>query len=153
MDPASKPFLDPITIHDPVGEAYRMCQMGAREMMIRELAMNAIERVTSLPPEQRLIRLYGAHVSDMPVQKLAIWNRGGMDLPLLETFSLINVHSKRVSVDANFGRGAKIASLMSNMLGMRFRSCTNGRVYEVQLAVDPEDKTVGRVQFAEQSLA
>ena len=40
---------------------------------------------------------------------------------------------KQKSLDGNFGMGAKVASLPSNKLGMRYRSCKHGRVHEVIL--------------------
>lgn len=138
--------LDPITIHNPTGEAWRQCKMGAREMMIRELVMNAVEACRHLPEGEREVRLYSATVDPYPAEKLAIWNRGGMNLRTLLQFSDINAAiNKENRIDANFGRGAKIASIMSNRLGMRFRSCFAGRVLEVTLAADPEKEIVGKV--------
>jgi len=139
--------LDPITINNPTGEAWRQCKMGAREMMMRELVRNAIEACMEKPPGERLIRLYGTTVVGMPTQKLAIWNRGGMNLKALLQFSNINAAiDKRNAVDGNFGRGAKIAAIMSNLKGLRFRSCSGGSVLEVTLAADPVQEVVGRVE-------
>lgn len=56
---------------------------------------------------ERDIRLYGTTVQGMSGQKLAIWNRGGMNLKTLMQFSNINAAiDKTNAVDENFGRGA-----------------------------------------------
>jgi hypothetical protein len=137
-------YLDPITINNPTGEAWRQCKMGAREMMIRELVRNGIEGCRDKQKGQRLIRIYGTTIGG--VQKLSIWNRGGMTLRSLLQFSDINAAiDKRNAVDSNFGRGAKIASILSNAIGMRYRSCVEGRVLEVTLAADLDAETVGRI--------
>lgn len=139
--------LEAITINDPTGEAWRQCLMGKRQMMIRELVMNAIEACQHKPEKEREIRLYGVVVPDHSGQKLAIWNRGGMALKTLVKFADINAAiNKSTGHGKNFGRGAKIASIMSNMLGMRFRSCVDGRVLEVTLAADGAREIVGKVE-------
>jgi hypothetical protein len=48
--------------------------------------------------------------------------------------------NKSLGLDENFGVGAKVSSLANNKLGMRFRSCKAGRVSEVMLGYDPDEK-------------
>ena len=45
---------------------------------------------------------------------------------------------KTLGLDDNFGVGAKVSSLPNNRLGMRMRSCKNGRVSEIIIGEDPE---------------
>ena len=65
--------------------------------------------------------------------KLAIWNTGpGMDgHELLKICNIASSLGKEKSLMGNFGMGTKVASLPSNQRGMRYRSCKNGRVHEV----------------------
>lgn len=137
---------EPITVNRPQSEAWRQCQMGHREQMIRELVMNAVEACKDKPEGERDVRLYSVSNHAYPAPKLAIWNRGGMKLAAMKQFSDINAEiDKRNSVDENFGRGAKVASIMSNQLGMRFRSCYAGKVLEVTLAARPDLEKIVKV--------
>jgi anti-sigma regulatory factor (Ser/Thr protein kinase) len=135
----------PITIHNPQGEAYRAVAMGRRSMMFRELLKNAEEAAIKKPQSERQVRIYATHVED--TSKLSIWNRGGMTLSMLQQFVDINVQLDKINdLDRNYGRGAKIAGMMSNQLGMRYRSCVNGRVLQTTLAVDSENRFVGPIE-------
>jgi len=49
-------------------------------------------------------------------------------------------------LDENFGVGAKVSSLANNKVGMRFRSCKAGRVSEVILGYDPDQKLYVRFE-------
>ncbi|MGG2362341.1 hypothetical protein ACE4Z5_25705, partial [Salmonella enterica] len=51
---------------------------------------------------------------------------------------------KKKSLNGNFGMGAKVASLPSNQLGLRYRSCKNNRVHEVILC--KRDDVYGRLR-------
>jgi hypothetical protein len=55
--------------------------------------------------------------------------------------------NKSLGLDENFGVGAKVSSLASNKLGMRFRSCKMGRVSEVMLGYDPQSKQYVRFEY------
>jgi hypothetical protein len=150
--PLGPRLIDPIGIDDTYGEAYNLImRFGAREQMIRELLKNAEEAARQKPVGERLIRIYGTNLPQFGrTRKLAIWNRGGMSLSEFRRFANINVAiNKTNSPDDNFGRGAKIASLSSNKLGMRYRSCHGGRVLEVVLAVEEASRQVGRVEVSE----
>jgi hypothetical protein len=112
--------------------------------MIRELMMNALEAAHHAPPGRRLVEISEQQIDGVP--KLAMWNTGpGMDD--VELHRICNIASsigKEKSLTGNFGMGAKVASLPSNQLGMRYRSCKNGRVHEVILC--KRDGVYGRLR-------
>lgn len=104
-----------------------------KSMMIRELMMNALEAAQHAPEGRRIVEISAIRFDD--VDKLAIWNTGpGMDdQELLRICNIASSIGKEKSLTGNFGMGAKVASLPSNQLGMRYRSCKHGRVNEVIL--------------------
>ena len=103
-----------------------------RTMMLRELVMNAMEAASGASGEKR-VRIGKTTVGGVP--KLRIWNTGrGLSADeLLTVTDLSSSLFKTVSLDGNFGMGAKTASLTSNRHGLRYRSCREGRVSEVVL--------------------
>lgn len=113
-------------------------------MMIRELAMNALEAARHAPEQNRLVEFSAQDFQG--TQKLTIWNTGpGMDAAeLLHICDIASSIGKEKSLTGNFGMGAKVASLPSNQLGMRYRSCKNGRVHQVILC--KRDGTYGRLR-------
>jgi hypothetical protein len=56
--------------------------------------------------------------------------------------------NKSMSLDGNFGIGAKVSGLAASPEGIRYRSCKNGRVHEVVIGWDDEQGTY--VRFAAQ---
>ena len=103
-----------------------------RVMMLRELCQNAFDAALMAvgPKEVRIgFEVVGG------VHKLRIWNTGpGMDpISLHSMCDLSSSIGKLKSLDRNFGIGAKVAALPSNHLGLRYRSCADGRAYEVML--------------------
>ncbi|HTT84022.1 MAG TPA: hypothetical protein VMF67_11115 [Rhizomicrobium sp.] len=113
--------------------------------MIRELTMNAVEAAARADGEKIV------HWTSAPwrgMRKAVIWNTGpGMDAAALKAATDLACElNKSLGLDENFGVGAKVSSLASNRLGMRFRSCKLGRVSEVILGYDPETKLY--VRFA-----
>src|SRR5262245_45158966 len=104
-----------------------------KTMMIRELIMNAIEAARLAPEGEGLIEISAQPVND--TSKLTIWNTGpGMNAAdLLHISNIASTIGKEKSLTGNFGMGAKVASLPSNQLGIRYRSCKFGRVHEVIL--------------------
>jgi len=113
--------------------------------MIRELTMNAIEAAARADGEKIV------HWTSAPWQgtrKAVIWNTGpGMNAAELKAATDLACElNKSLGLDENFGVGAKVSSLASNRLGMRFRSCKNGRVSEVMLGFD--ESTGLYVRFA-----
>jgi hypothetical protein len=115
-----------------------------KAMMIRELMANAIEAARLAPEGQRLIEISSQVIDDVP--KLTIWNTGpGMDAAeLLHISNIASSIGKERSLTANFGMGAKVASLPSNQRGIRYRSCKFGRVHEVILC--KRDGIYGRLR-------
>lgn len=104
-----------------------------RTMMLRELVMNALEAASGAVAAPKLVRIFPSKVDGIP--KFCIWNTGrGMDAE--ELLSISNISSslfKKVSLDGNFGIGAKVSSLTSNNLGVRYRSCRAGKVHQIVL--------------------
>jgi hypothetical protein len=118
-----------------------------KTMMLRELLMNAIEAAQLAPPGHRLIEIGPRDIADVP--KLSIWNTGpGMSSEeLYHICDLAASIGKDKSLDANFGMGAKVASLPSNQYGLRYRSCKGGTVSEVILC--KRDGIYGRLRRGE----
>jgi hypothetical protein len=112
--------------------------------MIRELMMNAVEAAQHAPEGRRLVEISAQQIDGSA--KLTMWNTGpGLDA--VELHRICNIASslrKEKSLTANFGMGAKVASLPSNQRGMRYRSCKNGRVHEVILC--KRDGVYGRLR-------
>ena len=104
-----------------------------KSMMLRELVRNAIEAAQTAPLGERRVEISAIDMDGTP--KLAIFNTGrGMNPD--ELFRMCDIASsirKHNSLEQNFGMGAKVASLPSNRLGMRYRSCHEGRVCEVMI--------------------
>ncbi|KAK0342463.1 hypothetical protein LTR94_022196 [Friedmanniomyces endolithicus] len=100
-------------------------------MMIRELVRNAIEAAEHDETGHGLVEF--SAVQELGATKLVIWNNGpGMSADeLYNMCDLASSIGKEKGLDANFGMGAKVASLPSNKLGLRYRSCKAGRVSQV----------------------
>jgi hypothetical protein len=105
--------------------------------MIRELTMNSIEAAAKAEGEKIVHWTTGLYNG---VRKAVIWNTGpGMDaVELKKATNLACEVGKKLGLDDNFGVGAKVSSLPNNRLGMRMRSCKNGRVSEIIIGEDPE---------------
>jgi hypothetical protein len=113
--------------------------------MIRELTMNAIEAAVRAPGEKTVHWTSGNYKG---VRKAVIWNTGpGMDAAELKAATDLACQiDKSLGLDENFGVGAKVSSLANNKIGMRFRSCKAGRVSEVMLGYDPDEKLYVRFE-------
>jgi hypothetical protein len=113
--------------------------------MIRELTMNAIEAASRASGEKAVIWTTGQYQGH---RKAVIWNTGpGMDAgELKKATDLACEVGKKLGLDANFGVGAKVSSLPNNKLGMRMRSCKNGRVSEVIIGLDPDNEVYVRFE-------
>lgn len=126
------PVISPIQIDDKDFLIASTIERCPKIMMIRELAQNAFEAAAQAAVDRRVefrVEQQGG------VPKLVIWNTGpGMDgLELKKMCDLAASIGKRKGLDANFGMGAKVASLPSNKRGLIYRSCKAGRVNEVIL--------------------
>ena len=113
--------------------------------MFRELTMNALEAASRASGEKIVHWTTGTYKG---VRKAVIWNTGpGMDAAELKAATDLACEiNKSLGLDENFGVGAKVSSLASNKLGMRFRSCKAGRVSEVILGYDPDQKLYARFE-------
>jgi hypothetical protein len=105
--------------------------------MIRELTMNAIEAAAKADGDKTVHWTTGLYRG---VRKAVIWNTGpGMDpSELKKATDLACEVGKSLGLDDNFGVGAKVSSLPNNRIGMRLRSCKNGRVSEIIIGEDPD---------------
>jgi hypothetical protein len=102
-----------------------------KTMMLRELLQNAIEAAKMTPGGEGVITIEPVVIGE--VRKLSICNTGpGMGPENLRRMSDIASSIGKVkSLTDNFGMGGKVASLPSNHLGVRYRSCADGRVSEI----------------------
>jgi hypothetical protein len=117
-----------------------------KTMMIRELVVNAIEAAATATGD-RCVDITSATIDGAP--KLCIRNTGrGMSAMELDRIcDLASSLYKENSLDANFGMGAKVASLPSNKHGLRYRSCKDGIVSEVIMC--QRDGVYGRLRRGE----
>jgi hypothetical protein len=113
--------------------------------MIRELTMNAIEAASKAQGEKLVHWATGTYKG---VRKAVIWNTGpGMDAAeLKKATDLACEVGKKLGLDDNFGVGAKVSALPNNRLGMRMRSCKNGRVSEIIIGEDPDENVFVRFE-------
>lgn len=128
--------ITPITIHDIDFTVTRQIEQCPKTMMLRELVMNAMEAAAKAPAGGRLVEIMGKRVEECgDTRKLAIWNTGpGMSSTELDHIcDLAASLGKDMALEGNFGMGAKVASLPSNTLGMRYRSCRDAAVSQVIL--------------------
>ena len=128
--------ITPITIRDIDFTVSRQIEQCPKTMMLRELVMNAVEAAAKAPAGGRIIEIMGKRVPECgDTRKLAIWNTGqGMSSTELDHIcDLAASLGKDMALEGNFGMGAKVASLPSNTLGMRYRSCRDGAVSQVIL--------------------
>lgn len=115
-----------------------------KTMMLRELVKNALEAASLAPEARKLVEIRAVTIGGVP--KLSIWNTGpGMsDTELYGMCDLAASIGKEKGLDANFGMGAKVASLSSNRVGLRYRSCKDGVASEVILC--QRDGIYGRLK-------
>lgn len=127
------PSITPIQIDDIDFLVATTIERCPRSMMIRELTKNALEAASQSSEAKRQVVF--KIVEDYTAPKLAIWNTGpGMDAKeLYRMCDLAASIRKDKGLDANFGMGAKVASLPSNKIGLVYRSCKSGQVNEVIL--------------------
>ena len=105
-----------------------------KTMMLRELVTNAVESAALAPEGRRRVVIRPASVGGMPGRKLQIFNTGpGMTGDELLSICNLAASRKTKGLDANFGIGAKVASLPSNPAGMCYWSCRDGVVSQVIL--------------------
>jgi len=139
--------VEPLTIADIDFAVARQIEHCPPKMMLRELVMNSIEAASKDKSGKGQVIIGAKEVIQCPgVRKLYIWNNGpGMNaFELRAICDLSSTLNKTVGFDGNFGIGAKVASLPSNKVGIRYRSCRNGEVSEVVLMKNPENGKYGK---------
>jgi hypothetical protein len=136
--------ITPLQINDKEFLIASTIERCPKTMMLRELTMNALEAAALATPSRRRVEFHVTKSSG--TDKLIIWNTGpGMDgHELHEMCDIASSIGKSKSLDGNFGMGAKVASLPSNKLGLRYRSCKNGVVHELILC--ERDGKYGRLR-------
>jgi hypothetical protein len=136
---------EPIRICDVAFVVTSQIERAPHWTMIRELTMNAIEAAERASGEKIVHWTTGTYRG---TRKAVIWNTGpGMGPPELKAATDLACQiNKPLGLDENFGVGAKVSSLANNKLGMRFRSCKRGRVSEVMLGYDLDQKLYVRFQ-------
>ena len=120
-----------------------MIERCPKSMMLRELVKNALEAAERADAGGRSVVIRPLMLPEG--RKLSIWNSGpGMSAEELRRMcDIASSIGKSNGLDQNFGMGAKVASLPSNQLGLRYRSCKNGRVHEVMMG--KRDGVYGRL--------
>ncbi|MGO7286612.1 hypothetical protein ACCT25_30295, partial [Rhizobium ruizarguesonis] len=128
-------------------------QQAPINTLIREFFKNADENAALAPEGHRRVDIFPTLVDG--VRKLTFWNTGiGMSAAELKTATdLSSSVNKMMSLDGNFGIGAKVSGLAAPPDGIRYRSCKNGEVNEVTIGCDPDEETYVRfaVQLADGS--
>ena len=138
-------MIAPLRVANEAFLVSSMIERCPKTMMIRELVVNGLEAAAHAAPGQRQV-VIGPRMHE-GIRKLRIWNTGpGLNAAeLLQITDLASSLRKQNSLDQNFGMGAKVASLPSNRHGLRYRSCTVGRVSEVVMGY--RDGTYGRLRI------
>jgi hypothetical protein len=138
-------MIAPLKVANEAFLVASMIERCPKTMMIRELVVNGLEAAAHAAPGQREV-IIGPRMHE-GIRKLRIWNTGpGLNTAeLLQITDLASSLRKQNSLDENFGMGAKVASLPSNRHGLRYRSCTAGRVSEVVMGY--RDGTYGRLRI------
>jgi hypothetical protein len=137
--------ISPLEVQDPGFMVTSTIERCPKVMMPRELVKNAIEAAMKASAGTRIVEVRVVEVQGC--QKLCFWNAGpGLDHNELRAMTnLASSIGKQLSLTENFGMGAKVASLPSNQLGMRYRSCKNGHVHQVTLA--KQNGIYGRIRY------
>ena len=107
-----------------------MIERCPRTMMIRELLQNALEAMNAVPEGERVVELSARRRWGAQVGSLESRHRAEQS----ELYAMCDIAASirnESGLDRNFGMGAKVASLPSNQLGMRYRSARDGVVQEV----------------------
>lgn len=122
----------------------RLIQQAPINTLIREFMKNADENAALAPERSRFVEIYPTLIEG--VRKLTFYNTGvGMSAGELRTATdLSSSVNKLMSLDGNFGIGAKVSGLAASPDGIRYRSCKDGEVNEVTIGWDAEEETYVR---------
>ena len=137
---------EPLGIGDRKFLINRLIQQAPINTLVREFFKNADENAALAVGGKRTIAIYPTLVEG--VRKLTFWNTGvGMsELELKTATDLSSSVNKMMSLDGNFGIGAKVSGLAASPEGIRYRSCKDGTVHQVEIGYDEELGTY--VRFA-----
>lgn len=124
----------------------RLIQQAPINTLVREFFKNADENAALAPIGRRIVEIQPTIVDG--VRKLTFFNTGvGMSASELKTATdLSSSVNKMMSLDGNFGIGAKVSGLAASPDGIRYRSCKDGEVNEVTIGFDAQEDTY--VRFA-----
>jgi len=130
---------DQLSIEDRKFLVTRLIQQAPINTLVREFFKNADENAALAPEDRRIVEIYPTVIDG--VRKITFYNTGvGMSAAELKTATnLSSSVNKLMSVDANFGIGAKVSGLVASPDGIRYRSCKNGEVNEVTIGYDDKD--------------
>lgn len=122
----------------------RLIQQAPINTLVREFFKNADENAALAPEGRRIVEILPTLIDG--VRKLTFFNTGvGMSAADLRTATdLSSSVNKMMSLDGNFGIGAKVSGLAASPDGIRYRSCRNGEVNEVIIGWDPREETYVR---------
>lgn len=139
---------EPLEIANKTFMVNRLIQQAPTGTLVREFFKNCEESAARAPVGHRSVRIYPTEIGG--VRKLTFWNTGpGMDENELRAATdLSSSIGKEMSLDGNFGIGAKVSGLAASPHGIRYRSCKNGSVKEVTIGYDADEDTY--VRFATQ---
>lgn len=135
---------EPLAIHNKKFLVNRLIQQAPTGTLVREFFKNADESAALAPLGGRRIEIYPVMIDG--IRKLAFWNTGpGMDAEELKRATdLSSSINKTMSLEANFGIGAKVSGLTASPFGIRYRSCKTGVVHEVVIGYDHDEETYVR---------
>lgn len=124
----------------------RLIQQAPINTLVREFFKNADENAALAPIGWRIVEIQPTIIDG--VRKLTFFNTGvGMSASELKTATdLSSSVNKMMSLDGNFGIGAKVSGLAASPDGIRYRSCKDGEVNEVTIGFDAQEDTY--VRFA-----
>lgn len=122
----------------------RLIQQAPINTLVREFFKNADENAALAPDGQRTVEIHPTLIDG--VRKLTFFNTGvGMSAAELKTATdLSSSVNKMMSLDGNFGIGAKVSGLAASPDGIRYRSCKDGEVNEVTIGWDEAEDTYVR---------
>ena len=138
---------EPLNIYDKTFLISRLVQQAPRSTMIREFFKNAEENAALEPSGKGEVKIYPVTING--IRKLDFYNTViGLDEADLRTATEISASlNKSMGLDGNFGIGAKVSGLAVSPFGIRYRSCKNGAVSQVEIGFDEEKKQYVRFAF------
>ncbi|WP_066827636.1 hypothetical protein [Sphingomonas mali] len=122
----------------------RLIKQAPINTLIREFFKNADENAALAPEGKRTVEIMPTLIDG--VRKLTFWNTGvGMSAAEMRRATDISSSvNKMMSLDGNFGIGAKVSGLAASPDGIRYRSCKDGEVNEVTIGWDEDEQTYVR---------